>query len=166
MSRNGKRIMNNGGYSMTELLVVLCVVGVLLGIASVFGYGSLVRSQVEKQTREMFADLMNARVSALQRNRVFFVTLAANQYAIYEDTNPSPDGDGNLQTTLDTRMLQKATAYALNTSGTISFSSCGLASETNYTIRVVSTAAPSFDCILLTPTRLLMGKWDGTCVIQ
>jgi Tfp pilus assembly protein FimT len=152
---------------LIELLVVITIVGILLGIAAVFGRDWMVRSQVESQTRQMFTDLMSARVNAMQRNKAYFVTLAANQYAVYEDTNPSPDGDGDLQTTQDTRLLQKTTAYALNTSGTISFSSCGLASEENYTIRIISTAAPSFDCIVLRPTRLLMGKWNGTdCTLQ
>lgn len=169
MSRNVKRIMNNGGYSLIELVLVIAIISILLGISTMFGHDWLVRSQVEKQTREMFTDLMNARISAMQRNRVFFVTLASNQYAIYQDTNPSPDGDGEFQIGLDDRLMQKVTAYTLDSGGTTSFnfSSCGLTSGGSSTIHVVSNAAPSFDCIVLNPTRILMGKWNGTdCTLQ
>jgi prepilin-type N-terminal cleavage/methylation domain-containing protein len=172
MSRNDNRLRHSGGFSLIELLAVISIVGILLGIAVISGHDWIVRSQVEAQTREMFADLMSARVSAMQRNRVYFVKMAANQYAIYEDTydpaNPtSPDGDGWLQVGNDRPVMQKDTRYALDSFGTttFNFSNCGtceLASGPSNTIHIVSTAAPSFDCIILSTTRLLMGKWNGT----
>ena len=167
MSRNDNSIMNSNGCSLTELIVVIGIIGILLGISAIFGHDMLVRSQVEGQTRELFTDLMNARVSALQKNRVYFVALATNQYAIYEDTNPAPDGDGYLQQAQDKRLLQKSTRYALSTAGTISFSTFGLASEESYTVRIGSSSNPNFDCIVIKPTRLLMGAWNGTdCTLQ
>lgn len=171
MSRSGNRLMNKRGFSLTELITVIAVLSTLIAIAGFYGRNMLVGSQAESQTREMFTDLMNARVSAMQRNHVFFVTLAANQYKIYEDSFPSPDGNGfpDLGAGQDRLVKQKTTSYALATSSTMTFfifTACGtcdhLVSEPTNTIHIVSTAAPTFDCIILSTTRLLMGKWNGT----
>jgi prepilin-type N-terminal cleavage/methylation domain-containing protein len=169
MSRNVKGMMKQDGFTLIELIVVIGILAVLMAIAGIYGNAMMVSSQVESQTREMFSDLMNARVSAMQRNRVFFVTLDAGHYAIYEDTFPSPDGNGDLDMANDLLVKQKTTTYALATSTTMTFlkfTTCGtcdhLVSVPTNTLHIVSTANASFDCIVLATTRILMGKWNGT----
>jgi prepilin-type N-terminal cleavage/methylation domain-containing protein len=175
MSRRDDLIMKNRGFALTELLAVLAILGILLGIATISGRDWLQRYRVEGQTKEMYADLMNARVSAMQRNRMFFVTLAENQYAIYEDTYnastpTSPEGDGVPQTANDRLVMQKTFQYSLNAgfpAGFI-FNSNGLFSPElgETTLSFTSTANPLSDCIVLSTTRILMGKMNGTCVTQ
>ena len=167
--------MKNTGFSLVELITVMAILGILLGIAGIFGYDWLERYRVEGQTKELYADLMNTRVRALQRNRVFIVDLqAANQYAIYEDTNPSPDGDGDLQPMEDTLVSQKPTRFPLqhHLGGfgprMFKFEQNGLVSR-NGSIRFDSSVDPFSDCIVLFSTRILMGKWNSLtskCVAQ
>jgi len=149
-----------------ELIIVVGIFGLLLGMSAIAAHDWLINAQVEDQMREMYSDLMNARASAMQRNRTFFVTLGANQYAVYEDSSPPPDGDDHLQTGTgqDTRVTQRTTKYTLGTSGTVTlftFSNTGLVSS-DFSVRGISNASPAFDCIDLSTTRILMGKWDGT----
>lgn len=165
--------MKDSGFTIIELIVVVAIFGLLLAIASISGKGWLDRYRVEGQTKQMYTDLMNARVSALQRNRMFFVTLTPNQYAIYEDMFPPPDGNGNLDLGAgqDRLVTQTTTQYTLNFSETFNFTQNGLvswSSGTNSgTIWFTSTANPGSDCIALSTTRILMGKMNGTnCIVQ
>lgn len=169
--------MKDTGFSLIELIVVIAIISILLAIAAISGSSWLQRYYVENQTKEMYADLMNARVSALQRNRPFFVKMAPNQYAIYEDTYSaatptSPEGDGLLQTANDRLVMQKTIRYTLNssidiTATNIVFSTNGLAFPDGTTIWFTSTADPATDCIALSTTRILMGKKNGTnCTSQ
>ena len=78
-----------------ELVIVMSLI-LIIAVMSDYGRDWLISSRVESQTRQILTDLMNARASAMQRNHIFFVSLAPNQYTIKEDTDPPPDGDGNL----------------------------------------------------------------------
>lgn len=171
--------MKNKGFSLIELVLVIAILMILLSIAGISGKTWLDRYRVEGQLKEMCVDLMNARVSAMQKNRMYFVTLSSTQYAIYEDrdsanpTNPALDGDGVFQAATDKLIVQKNTQYSIvpNPSGTtgFNFDRNGLVSL-NGTLHfdlTGSTASPAYDCITLFTTRILTGRWNGTdCVNQ
>jgi hypothetical protein len=102
----------------------------------------------------------------MQTNRALFVTLAAAQYAIYEDDNTGKDGDGELETGAggDTQVLQKNLSphYAITWNGTgaqIKFTERGL-SNVNKTICSDNDfkAGADYDCIVISATRIKMGK--------
>lgn len=166
--------MKNSGFTLLEILIVMAIFGILLGIVAMAGSDWLERHQVEGQTKELYIDLMNARVSALHKNRMFFVTLkTANEYAIYEDTNPYPDGDEVLQPTQDALVMEKSTRFLIQPHlglghTTFSLGKSGLVSL-NGTIRFDSSVDPFSDCVKLFSTRILLGKWDkstSTCIAQ
>jgi type IV fimbrial biogenesis protein FimT len=176
------------GFTLIEVIITLTIIGILLGIAAISARDWVDRYKVEGQTKQLYSDLMNARVSAMQRNRIFYVTLATNQYAVYEDNysaatlTTTPDGDGILQTTKDRLVTQAATQYKLvltpatfiASNPTISgfnFTANGLASFATATVDIQcqSTANPAYDCVEISLTRILMGKWNGTtstCIAQ
>jgi prepilin-type N-terminal cleavage/methylation domain-containing protein len=176
---------NNSGFSLLEMLVTMVIVSVLLSIAAISGSAWLKQYQVESQTKQLYTDLMNARAQAMQRNRTFFVVMAATQYTIYEDTNPGPDGDGVLQPANDTRILQKSlnANYSLTippvAATSINFEPKGLASMSPgligpppsvyvpATIFVTSRFNAAYDCIVIEPMRTTMGAWNGAnCVVK
>lgn len=170
--------MNKGGFTIIELLVVMIIASILIAIASISGKMWWDKYRVEAQMKEMFTDLMNSRVNAMQRNRMHIVTFspsaaAATQYTIYEDTSPQPDGNGTLETVSDRQVMQKNinSSYAVQTGAAqINFDQKGLVSGmvgTTITVRVNGSFSAAYDCIEITLTRIRMGEWDGaTCAVK
>ena len=173
---------NKNGFTLLELLVVMVIMSILIAIASISGKAWLDRYRVESQMKQVFADLMNARISAMQTNRTYFVTFAAMQYTVYADRDPldpALDGDGALQTATDRVVTQMnlnpiaplTIPPALATQ--LSFDARGLASAlpgalgTGATIRVAGTSGAAYDCIVISPTKTKMGAMNGaTCAVQ
>lgn len=152
------------GFTLVELLVVIGVVAVLalaLGFQFVGWQGGY---RIESQVKQMHSDLLNARTRAMMRNRVQFVDLTANNYQVYEDTNE----DGILQRATDARMWPNPKPLihpllsppvfppTIDTKGLVSLDG---------TVRFdIGENKPDYDCIVLSQTRIVLGKWNGSCV--
>jgi prepilin-type N-terminal cleavage/methylation domain-containing protein len=190
------------GITLIELIIVISVIGIL-AVALGFSFqGWMGKYRAENQIKQIHTDFMNARARAMTMNRMHFATEAANAYTIYEDTNPAPDGDENLQTTADCRApgasdtcmptfcrsdgtCSKPVEYTINWTGPgnqINFDRRGIIapagsiycnpnepvcclSNTCSALDQTSCKNPDYDCIVIAPTRINMGKWNGaTCV--
>jgi len=172
-------ISNDKGLSLPEMLFVVAIFGILLGIGFIAFRGMMDRYNVEKQMKEMYVDLMSARIRAMQRNRIHFVTFTATQYTVYEDTSPAPDGDGLFNAATDSLIMQKSLmpnfpiarspnpSQWSNASSTspLQFNAKGLLDTsvtTTGTVRVAVEKNGEYDCIAILETRNALGKWDGT----
>lgn len=157
--------MKKNGFSIIELLVVIVIMGILMGIAGIAYSTWMNKYRLETQTREMYVDLMNARVQAMQKNMAYLVVVAANGYSyrVVEDTDedgaPDPDpGD----TTRSTKQLR----YPLDGGAiTVTMNTRGLVASNptlNATLRFTAIGVDAaFDCITLFTTRIRMGKLNG-----
>lgn len=159
-----------GGFTLVEILITLAILGILLTIA-VGNFGGLdEKYKVEAETKQLYADLMDARGRAMQRNRVSFVVINAGDYMTYEDTSPAPDGDRALQTGNDTFVTSTTVRHGISTDNLVgtanfafSFDRNGIASVAGTgTILLASQAQPDYDCITVKPTRIKMGQYLGT----
>lgn len=163
---------HDSGFTLTELIVVMLLAGVLMTIAGMQMSSWAGKARVEEQTKRLYADLLSARKMAMERNRVHFVRLAANSYEIWEDTNPGPDGDGALTIAApaDTRLSQVSTRDTLTINlslgvTTFNFDHRGLISNVG-TVRITNTYDAVYDCVVLSTTRIRMGRYDvlaSTC---
>ena len=164
--------MRDKGITLVELLVVISIV-CILALAVVFEYKDWIgKYRVEAQIREMHLDLINARVRAMLRKRVHFVSLAQTHYTVQEDIYPWPDGDRYLTATDSVRpagysdpipLLQKNLSRDLPLTWNnirvahIRFNERGF-SNTNRTICVNTDRKADYDCIAISAARIRLGR--------
>ena len=160
-----------GGFTLVEILITIAILGILVVLA-VGNFGGMnEKYKVEAETKQLHADLMDARGRAMQRNRWFFVRITSTGYGYktYEDSSPAPDGNGPpLDNTADALVTSMTVRHAINTNlaggNDFGFNRNGIAND-NGTIWFVSTAQPDYDCITIRPTRIKMGQYiGGVCV--
>lgn len=162
------------GFTLIEIMIALAILGIVAVIAASNFQGMMEKYRVEGETKQMFADLMDARGRAMQRNRAFIVQINSvdinsKDYKMYEDTNPSAtDGNGDLDPTLDTLVASTTVLHTIkwNSSGTsdlrITFNRNGIASPTGFIQFASTTTRPDYDCITVKATRIKMGQYNGT----
>lgn len=163
----------SAGVTLVELLIVVSIIGIL-AVALGFSYqGWMGNYRLESVTKEIYSDLMDARMRALTTARVHFINLESTGYSVYDDTNPAPDGNATLETDADTRIMQKtlpndyrmsadADAFpqtlTINTRGSISPS---------ISLWIDHDKDPDYDCISINQTRIHLGKMSGViCAIK
>lgn len=164
--------MKRDGFSLIELLVVMVILGIVASLGTVSFTGWVRKHNLESQVKEMYTDLMNARLTAMHQNKAHFISLSNNQITASEDT----DGDGAGDTPIciwnrsssdpvdascpsDKSLSYKNLKFPVTWNGTatLGFNVRGL-SSTDKTICVFSTYSPSYDCIVISSTRIRMGK--------
>lgn len=166
--------MNSKGITLIELLLVISIIGILV-IALGFSFvGWQGRYKVEKTTKDLYSDLMDARTRAMSRNATFladFNTPAPpagfGRYRIAEDTN----GNSAINAGEPLPTFPKTVGYVINWDGggTINFNNRGTitfpAMDPNNpcstggpgVISFTSTVNPDYDCICIEQTRIKMG---------
>jgi Tfp pilus assembly protein FimT len=146
-------------------MIAIAILGILVVLAVTNFGGMNEKYKVEAETKQLYADMMDARGRAMQRNRWFYVRISPTGYMTYED-RPLPDGDGVFNATADALVTSVTVAHSITTDflAGFDFNRNGIASVTGG-LHFTSTAHPDYDCITIKPTRIKMGQYvGGTCV--
>jgi len=155
------------GFTLLEIMIVIAILGILavIGVTNFSGLNE--KYKVEAETKQFYADLMDARGRAMQRDRWFFVRITPTGYMTYEDSSPAPDGNGvfDNDALVTSVAVRHGITTVLNGGGqNFRFNRNGIADD-NGTISFTSTAQPDYDCITINPTRIKMGQYvGGVCV--
>jgi prepilin-type N-terminal cleavage/methylation domain-containing protein len=170
--------IKNRGVTLIELTVVFSIIGILV-VALGYSYAEWIgKYKVEKATREIYADLMNARYMAMTRNRDHFVDFnfpappaGYGTYRIAEDTDEDSEGDDDADGIIDAAghtflpSFPKTVQYPITNNFTdkiINFDKSGLVQPRGQaaggTICFFTDTDPDYDCIVISQTRIIAGK--------
>lgn len=165
----------HSGFTLVELMVVIALIGILTAMAIMDLTQANSKYTVESYTREIHSILMKARNDAATTNVQQVITLAANQVQVTQDDDgdgivEATDGNGAVdagEPTTTTAYPRFAIQFAINP---IIFDRRGMANAVvNQTLQITgypANAQPGADCIVLSATRVNMGRWDGGQCVQ
>ena len=83
-----QHLQNNQGFTLLELLLSTCIIGVLAQLVAMNMLGQMPQRRLSGATRQMTWDLMRARMQAIKlRHNVQVTFVDAHTYTIWIDTN-------------------------------------------------------------------------------
>ena len=150
--------MTNRGWSLIELVAVICILGILLAAVGMSYEDWIGRYNIEKATKQLYCDLMNARITAINCDRKHFVVLSGTTYSIVEDS----DEDGVFEATdRPLNGFPKELPYPVyyNNGSKVTFNQRGMMSNIG-TVQFVSDKKADFDCIKIAMSRIVIGRYD------
>ncbi|MDA8429295.1 MAG: prepilin-type N-terminal cleavage/methylation domain-containing protein [Geobacteraceae bacterium] len=160
--------MNRRGFTLIELLIVIVVAGILLSIAVLNFAEYLRKGAVERQTKEMYSDLMAARTAAVTQRSPKRVIITPT---VFRSISSSIGSSIGLSTT---KVLSHPVTWsgksASDTEVEIDFDERGTfnidAGNGNTTICIEpSVQSAQYDSIVVYSTRIHLGKvaFGGAC---
>lgn len=158
--------MNRRGFTLIEILIVIALIGILLSVASLQFSDYIRKGAIERQTKELYADLMATRTAAVTQRSAKRVIITPSVFTFVS----SALGSGSVRTTRDLSKQITWAGKASSTSTQIIFDERGTfnidIANGNTTICVEpSLESAQYDSIVVFSTRLHLGKvaFGGAC---
>ena len=121
-NRQPQREHSEGGFTLTELMIVVAIIGIGASIAVPEFIRWNARTQLRQATSEIASQLTMARMAAMNRNRGVDVTIQATSGVV----NVSAVVSGGLGTVIPTRSFMNSVRAVTGGPVTVSFSSLGV----------------------------------------
>jgi len=155
-------IMNSRGFALLELLVVLVIMGILMTIGTLDFNAWQKRSQIERQTRELFSDLNQARIDSVHRKLRHSIVMQPDSYTF---RRYSSAGTAVQTRNVSYQITKESGASAADI--VTEFDIRGFTNDNNtFRINPVGTNA-QVDCIVIAIGRTNLGKMEGgSCVVK
>ena len=161
--------MSNRGFTLIEILIVIALIGILLSIGTLQFSDYIRKGAVERQTKELYSDLMTSRTAAVTQRSSKRVVITPTVFRFV-----SSSLGGGISSGSTTRVLSKPVTWtgkaASDTQTQIIFDERGTfnidIANGNTTICVEpSLETAQYDSIVVFSTRIHMGKvaFGGAC---
>lgn len=150
--------MDKRGYSLVELIVVVGLIATLLALAMLDFSTWQRKAQVEREVKEMYADVQNARSQATftkQRQAVVF----GAQSLTFRRFSSSNDAAGTTVSVKNLSLPFTRTNWTLPASDTVLFDTRGVMSDPIIKVICITTDVDAaYDALIITPAITMMGK--------
>lgn len=165
--------MRDKGFTLVELIVVIGLAAILLALSTLNFNEWMTRRQVERQTRELYSDLMELRVASMTRKQRTAVFFGPQQLRFM--TYSSPDEDVIIGGTPREPMNGKTLRYEIRKgvdleafdidSDNIAFDTRGFTNDMMTIVVVPLQSSGGENCIVVSAGRTNIGRIDndGTC---
>lgn len=145
--------MGERGFSLMEMLVALGMMAILATIGSYQFNKHQKKARIEKQTRILYGDLVEARNKALfEKGNRLVRLVSATKYEIYASDDPTPGP--RVTRNLDVPVYWSGPSDMVFGTGGM------LTQEQKTAICVIGGSEAPADVVLVSPTRVQLGKLD------
>ncbi|GFE58272.1 Tfp pilus assembly protein FimT/FimU [Geobacter sp. AOG1] len=148
--------MNERGFTLVEMLIVIAIIGILTSIAIYDFNRERQKSVIEAEVRDMYTEIMNARLQSFYTKQPRSVIVSGTQFKVIDSASSAI----LVEKTLKYPVVQNTTDTQLN------FDRCGLTFGSFSSVCVEPAGNPGFiDSIVISAAKINMGKRasGGSC---
>ncbi len=135
----------NRGLTLIELLVLLVIMAIMMGLATLMYKNWRLRWSIEADTKDIYVFVQKARALAFSQKRNLFVVANGNRVCINDGVS-------------DIDCINLDNPF----NGTISITDRGIFNNSSIVYTGPTNVNPQYSCVVSAVTRVRLGVYDGT----